>query len=168
MILNYLLSLTILIMSVIKVTDLFLHTSKTLDKKRSEFIEETKKTHQNGSITLLGTLFTLMFSALLMFFALKFKVELNEARYRKDSYLCFNHLNIITENYISDMTKLNIAIRAAYATKIIEVGALAHPPLLIAKNFRHLYYLKSLMSSPYCKSTVAIRSYLFNQPYKTT
>lgn len=168
MILNYLLSLTLLIMSVIKVTDLFIHTNKTLDAKRMEFIRQTKKTHQDGSITLMGALLTVMMSALLMFFAYKFKMELSEARYRKDSYLCFNHLNIITENYISDMAKLNVALRIAYAAKAIKAGAIAHPPLLIAKNMRHLYFLKTLMGSTYCKSKTAIRSYLFNQPYKTT
>lgn len=172
MILNYLLSFSLLIMSVIKVTDLFIHTSKKLDSKRSEFIRETKKTHQTGSITLMGALLTVMMSALLFFFAYKFKVELNEARYRKDSYLCFNHMNIITENYIFDMTKLNIALRAAYLAKFsvvaTEIAIAAHKALVIAKNLRHLYYLKTLMTSKYCKSKLAIRSYLLNQPYKTT
>lgn len=168
MILNCLLSLTILIMSVIKVTDLFIHTNKTLDAKRSEFIELTKKTHQDGSISLMGALLTFMVSALLMFFAYKFKIELNEARYRSESYLCFHELNIKTENYVFDMTALNWSIRSAFALMETGVGAAAYQALIIARNVRHLYYLTELATASQCRSKTAAFHYLMNLPYQTS
>ncbi|MBY0415952.1 MAG: hypothetical protein K2Q18_17405 [Bdellovibrionales bacterium] len=171
MILNYLLSLSILVMSVIKVTDLFLHIDHDLKAKRLEFIKDTKKTHEQGSITLIGILFTLMLSALLMFFALKFKIELKEDRYRKDSYLCFHYLNITTANYISDMTKLNWALSSAYAAQFTGVATVqakaAFEALEIARDLRHIYHLKKLATNQYCKSTIETMPYLLNLPYKT-
>lgn len=170
MILSYLLAFSLLIMSVIKVTDIFIKSDLDLNTKRIEFIKETKKTHQKGSITLMGILLTLMISALLLFFALKFKVELKEARYRKESYLCFTYLNVETQNYVSDMTKLNWAIRSAYfATISIIFTAEALPlfdSLKLARDMRHLYYLKTLLSNNYCKNPLSSYSYFMNPPYK--
>jgi hypothetical protein len=170
-IIAYLLSFTLLVTSVIKVTDLFIHADKVLDSKRLEFIQQTKKTHQDGSITLMGALLTVMLSALLMFFALKFKVELAEARYRKDSYLCFQDLNLQTENYISDITKLNWALTSAYAATFTGVATVmakaTFEGLQLARDARHLLYIKDLALSSYCKSKTAALLYIKNQPYKT-
>jgi hypothetical protein len=168
MILNYLLSLSILIMSVIKVTDLFLHTNRALDTKRSEFIQLTKKTHQDGSVSLMGALLTVMISALLMFFAYKFKIELKEAQYRKESYLCFHELNITTENYIFDMTALNWSLRTSYAFVVTGVGEVAHEALILARNARHFYYIKDLAMAKNCNGKTAAVHYLMNLPYKTS
>jgi hypothetical protein len=155
-------------MSVIKVTDLFIHTNQALDKKQSEFIELTRKTHQDGSVSLMGALLTVMISALLMFFAYKFKIELKEARYRKESYLCFHELNVITENYVFDMTAINWSLRSSFALAVTGVGEVAHEALVLTRNARHLYYIKDLLTAKNCQSKTAAWQYLLNLPYKTT
>jgi hypothetical protein len=171
MIVTYILTFSLLIMSGMKVLDAFFWADKKLTEKRSEFIRETKKSHQGGNITLMAALLTLMFSALLMFFAYKFKVELNEARYRKDSYLCFKYLNIETENYISDMVKFNWALRTAFAATFSVVATAeaktAWDGLKIARNARHLYYIKNLITNKYCKEKISNLPYLQKQPFET-
>lgn len=171
MILSYILSFSLLIMSVIRVTNAFFFADKKLNEERSRFIEETKKTHKSGNITLVAALLTLMISALLMFFALKFKVELKEARYRKDSYLCFHYLNIQTENYFSDMVKFNWALRTAFAATFSVVATAeakaTWEALKIARNARHLYYVKNLISNQYCKEKISNLPYLQKQPFET-
>jgi hypothetical protein len=171
MILSYLLAFTILITSVIQMTDVFIKADQKLNNKQSEFIKETRKTHQSGNITLMAALLTVMLSALLMFFALKFKVELKEARYRKNSYLCFHFLNIKTENYIADMTKFNWALRSAYALGFTGIATAeaeaAIQGITLIRNTAHFYYLKQLVSNNYCEGATEALSYLKNLPYKT-
>lgn len=171
MILTYILTFSLLIMSVIRITDAFFWADKLLTEKRSQFIEETKKSHKGGNITLMAALLTLMISGLLMFFAFKFKVELKEARYRKDSYLCFHYLNIQTENYFSDMVKFNWALRSAFAATFSIVGTaqaeVVWNALKIARNARHVYYIKTLVSNQYCKGKISNLPYLQKQPFET-
>lgn len=142
-----------------------------LNKKKSEFIKETKKSHQDGSITLMAVLLTLMISSLLIFFTYKLKLELKEARYRKDSYLCFQYLNVETENYISDMAKFNLALRTAFVTIFSGVASAhakaIHQGLVIARNARHFYYIKNLISNEYCNNAISNFSYLKNLPFET-
>ena len=151
--------------------DAFFFADKKLSEKQSKFIQETRKSHQKGSITLIAALFTFMVSALLMFFVFKFKVELKEARYRKDSYLCFQFLNIQTENYFSDMVKFNWALRSAFAAKFTVIATAEAEAiwngLKIARNARHLYYIKDLISNNYCKGKLSNLPYLQKQPFQT-
>ncbi|MBC7429829.1 MAG: hypothetical protein H7336_14540 [Bacteriovorax sp.] len=173
MIAVYLLSFTILITSVIKVAGTFIELDKNLTAKRAQFIQQTKSLHKNqdGSITLMAILLTLMISALLMFFTLKNKVELKEARYRKDSYLCFKFLNIETENYIKDMSKFNIALRTSYAAQFAPVPAAAaaaktlFEAIIVARNARHFFYIKNLLKNEYCEGQADSISYIKNFPY---
>ena len=171
MILTYVLTFSLLIMSVIKFVGVMKHADDHLNKKRSEFITETKKSHQDGSITLMAVLLTLMISALFVFFSYKLKIELKEARYRKDSYLCFNYLNIETENYIADMAKFNLSIRSAYGaifTVVATANAKAiHEGLITLRNARHFYYIKNLIFNRYCKNTINNFSYMKNLPFET-
>lgn len=172
MILGYILTFSLLIMSVIKFVGAMKYSDDQITKKRTEFIQETKKSHQDGSITLMAVLLTFMISSLLMFFAYKFKIELQEARYRKDSYLCFKYLNVETQNYVTDMAKFNWALRIAYAAIFSGVATakakIAHQGIVIARNARHFYYIKNLISNQYCKNAVSNFSYLKNLPFETT
>lgn len=171
MILTYILTFSLLIMSGIKVADAFLWADKSLTDKRLKFVEDTKKSHNGGNITLMAALMTLMISALLMFFAYKFKIELKEARFRKDSYLCFHYLNIQTENYFSDLVKFNWALRTAFAATFSVVATAeakaAWDALKIARNARHLYYIKTLLSNKYCKEKISTLPYLQKLPFET-
>ena len=171
MILTYVLTFSLLIMSVIKFVGVMKYADDRLKEKKSEFITETKKTHQDGSITLMAVLLTLMLSALLIFFTYKLKIELKEARYRKDSYLCFHYLNIETENYVVDMAKFNISIRAAYMAMFTVVGTsqakALHEALIISRNARHFYYLKNIIFNYYCKNSINKFSYLKKLPFET-
>lgn len=168
----YILSLTILITSVIKVTDVFTRLDKELAAKRSEFIQKTKELHKNqqGSITLIAALLTLMISGLLMFFTLKNKVELMEAHYRKDSYLCFQFLNRETENYVEDISKFNALLRTLYAATLTgyatATAELAFRTAIYARNTRHFLYVKMLLKNKWCKDSSESTSYLKKFPYE--
>jgi hypothetical protein len=167
MILNYLLVFSVLIMSVVKTADVFIKANSELNRTQKEFIRLTKEKHNSGSISLNGCLFALMFSLLLMFFALKFKVELKEARYRRDSYLCMNYLNIKTENYIYDLTAFNWLLRSAYAAAMASPEAMVvFKSLTVARNLRHTFYLKDLFTYKYCSKEMGF-NYIRNLPYKT-
>ena len=172
MIFPYILSLTILITSGILVADVFLSLDKNMAATRSEFVKKTKSMHKNqdGSITLMAILMTLMISGLLLFFTIKAKVELQEARYRKDSYLCFQYLNIETENYIIDISRFNILLRSLYAATLTGIAVVqakaAFEVSTYARNTRHVFYIKNLLKNKYCKGASDSLSYLKNFPYE--
>lgn len=168
MILNYVLCTSLLIVSATQMADLFLKADKTLNQTKKDFIEKTRETHIRGSLSLMGAIFTVMFSALLLFFVTKFKIELTEARYRKTSYLCMNELNIKTENYIFDMTAFNWLLRTAYAATMTAnpTSLAAFKALTIARNARHGHYLSELLKTKFCTVEMA-QGYLRNLPYKT-
>ena len=171
MILAYILSFSLLVMSVIKVTDLFFQSSKNLESIQKDFIKETKQTHDKGSITLTAALFTVILSLLLIFFSIKFKIEMKEARYRKDSYLCFRYLNITTNNYIFDMTRFNWGLRTAYLASLSLIGTAeamaAFKSLKLARDVVHYNYLKNLMKNSFCKDKIPPFTFLKNLPYET-
>lgn len=171
MILNYLILFSLLIMSVIKVTDFMFKADQKLQKERLQFISETKKTLKKGNISLMAAIMTLMLSALLLFFATKNKIELNESRYRKKSYLCFHSLNIETNNYIKSMGRFNLAIRTAFIATRSGVAAiparLAFESLVKIRNVRHFYYIKSLIKNSHCPLSIIENDYLKKLPYKT-
>ena len=168
----YILSFSILITSVIKVTDVFIALDKDLTAKRVQFIKKTQSLHRNdkGNITLMAVLLTLMLSALMMFFTVKDKVELDEARYRKDSYLCFEYLNNQTEFYIEDISKFNILLRTLYAAmfapQATAAAKAAFETAVITRNARHFYYFKILLKNKWCKDASESASYLKNFPYE--
>ena len=172
MILVYTLSFSILITSVIKVTGVFISLDRELAAKRSEFVKKTRATHRNdkGNITLMAILLTLMVSALMMFFTVKDKVELDEARYRKDSYLCFEYLNNQTEFYIDDMSKFNALLRTLYsamfAPHATAAAKAAFDTAVITRNARHFYYVKNLLKNKWCKDASESASYIKNFPYE--
>lgn len=175
MILSYILTITLLVLSVIKMTDIFIKSDQELGQKRQKFIQETRSIHhesQKGSITMVGILFTLMLSSLLLFFALKMKVELNEARYRKDSYLCFLYLNNETQNYTHLMGRFNMALRALFIAVSSGTGGPQAKVLFTAtkkmRDGKHLYYIKKLLSNPHCKDKIASRDWLRHLPFKTS
>ncbi len=169
MIINYLLAFSVLIMSTIKTVDIFLKSNSHLNSIRKDFILKTKKTHDRGSLSLNGALFTCMFSLLLLFFAIKFKVELKESKYRSNSYLCMNYLNIKTANYIYDITALNWLLRSTAAATLSGAATAqakaAHKILEISRDARHTYFLKELFTSHYCSKEMVIPA-LIKLPYK--
>jgi hypothetical protein len=153
------------------VVDVFKTLEIDLKLKRTQFILKTKKYHnnQNGSITLISLLFTIMISGLFLFYSVKNKIELKEARYRKESYLCFNYLNIETENYILDMAKFNVALRTLFLASLTGYGSAQAKTLFIAtkysRNLRHLQYVKALVKNNYCKESKSSLSYFKNFPF---
>lgn len=174
MILSYILAISLLIMSVIKVADIFLSSDQELSVKQGRFIQQTRELHRNekGSITLIGILFTLILSSLLLFFVLKMKVELKEARYRKDSYLCFFYLNNQTKKYVEAMASFNLVLRALSIAIASGSGGPQAKMLFSAtknlRNGRHVYYVKELLANNYCKSKTESLSYLKNLPFLTS
>ncbi len=171
-ILNYLLSISLIVTTIIKTTELFIGSDKALVKIQEQFIQDTKKLHKNqkGSVSLLAISLITMISCLLLFYVTKMKLEYRESVYRSQSYLCFHYLNTETEKYISEMAKFNIAIRAAFlAQKTVASGISAvviFKGLVIARNTRHFLFVKKIMSNKYCHFPETI-SFVENSPFKT-
>lgn len=170
-ILNYLIALSLIIISVAKTADLFITSDRALTKTQDRFVAKTHDLHKNekGSISLIAAIFTTILSALFMFYLIKMKVEYKEALYRKESYLCFHYLNVETQKYIKEMSVFNWALRSAFVAKDTVVngvsGEILFKALTLSRNARHFNYLKKIAKNKFCKVPETI-SYLKNTPYK--
>lgn len=122
-----------------------------------------------GSVSLLGAVLTSLVSLLLLFFALKMQVEYREAQYRKRSYLCFKYLTNQTKEYVSEMTKLNWALRTAYSAQFTGIttkeAVVIFKNLVIYRNVRHVSYVKNLLQNKYC-SFPESGDFVKNIPYQ--
>lgn len=169
-ILNYIIAIGIILLSVVKTADLFSSSDKALNKIQKNFIEQTRALHnkQKGNISLSAASLISIIAILLLFYLTKMQIELKEAIYRKDSYLCFQYLNIKTKDYIEDMGRFNIALRAAFLARdtIISgvAGTIIFEGLTIARNTRHLIYLKNIAQNKYCHLPET-SSYLLSTPF---
>lgn len=174
MVLFYIFSFSLLITSGIYVTDVLFLADRKLNEKQAKFIKKTQDFHRKqnedkGNITLMGASLTLIFSFLFLFLAIKMKVELKEAQYRKESYLCFLYLNKETEQYISAMAKFNLSLRTLYVAGLVTPKAKAlFQATVMARNARHFFYVKNLFKNRFCKGKSDSFSYLKNFPFKTT
>ncbi len=172
-ILTYLLALSITVLSVVKTTGLFYESDRKLGKIQKTFIEKTQALHNNqkGNITFVALCLVLIISAMLYFYVNKMSIEYKEAVYRKDSYLCFRFLNEKSKDYIKEMAKFNLALRAAFAARNTIVngvsGEVAFKALTYSRNIRHYYYLKQFAKNNRCGSTDSL-SYLKNLPFLTS
>ncbi|MDD4972803.1 MAG: hypothetical protein PHY93_00550 [Bacteriovorax sp.] len=174
-ILNYLLAISLVILSVVKTADIFIQSDKALGKIEAQFVDQTRgllkspDNDEKGNISLTAAVLTTILSLLLLFFIAKMKIEYREAIYRKDSYLCFHYLNRQTEKYITEMAIFNWALTAAFAAQGSGVATAeaieVFKALTIARNIRHFYYLKKLAINKYCQLPETY-SYLKNTPFK--
>lgn len=171
-VLNIIIALSLVVISVVKTTELFIASDKKLNSIRTEFIKKTQDLHLNnkGSISLTSAVLTSILALLFCFYLTKMQLEFKEAKYRKESYLCFHYLNVKTENYISEMSKFNVAIRAAYVAKTTLAQNAATltvlKTLVLLRNTRHIIYLKNLGTNKYCQA-IETKNYLTHLPYKT-
>ena len=175
-ILNYLMAISLLIISVAQTTEFFIKSNKMLEKIEHQFVDQTKNllkpatNNEKGSISLLAAILTLILSLIFIFYITKMKIEYREAVYRKESYLCFQYMNKKTIAYIGEMAKFNWALSAAYIAQFSAVATAeaieAFKALVLARNIRHFNYIKNLATNKYCKIPETI-SYLKNIPFKT-
>lgn len=174
-ILNYLVAISLVILSVVKTAGIFIQSDKTLEKIQTQFVDRTRsllkssKNNEKGNISLVAAILTALLSLLLIFYTTKMKINYREAKYRKESYLCFHYMNIQTEKYIKEMAAFNWSLRTAFLA-IGSVVATAEAlevfrALNIARDIRHFYYLKKLANNKYCKLPETI-SYLKNTPFR--
>jgi hypothetical protein len=174
-ILNYLLAISLVILSVVKTADLFIQSDIALGKIEAKFVAQTKKllkspnNDEKGNISLTAAVLTVLLSLLLLFFITKMKIDYREAVYRKESYLCFHYMNRQTEKYIKEMAIFNWSLSAAFAAQSSGVATAeaveVFKALTIVRNIRHFYYLKKLASNKYCHVPETY-SYLKNTPFR--
>ncbi|MDO9183834.1 MAG: hypothetical protein Q7U04_15575 [Bacteriovorax sp.] len=175
-ILNYLLAISLVILSVVKTADLFIKSDQALTKIQIQFENQTKQKlkaelqSDKGNISLTAAVLTSILALLLLFYVSKMKIEYKEALYRKDSYLCFQYLNIQTEKYIKEISIFNWSLSTAYAAQASGVATAqaieVFNALTIARNIRHFFYLKNLANNKYCHFPESL-SYLKNTPFQT-
>jgi hypothetical protein len=172
MILDYLLAISLILVSVVKSTDLFILSDKKLSKVQSHFIKQTRSLHHNskGSVSLVAAVLVTILSAYFLFLLTKMKLEYKEALYRKKSYLCFHFLNTETEKYINEMAYFNWSLRSAFLTKNTindgVSGEVVFQALKNTRNTRHYLYLKKMASNQYCHLPETL-SYLKSLPFLT-
>jgi hypothetical protein len=169
------LALSLILISVVKTAEIFIVSDKELRKKQERFISATRKTleHRNekGNISLIGATFTVILSGLLLFFITKMQLEYREAVYRQESYLCFGYLNKKTKDYITEMSRFNIALRTAFAARNTVVngveGEAIFKTLALLRDARHLNYMKNISFNKYCHLPETI-FYLEKTPFELT
>lgn len=126
--------------------------------------------NNRGNVSLMGASFTGILSLFLLFLVLKMQIEYQEAKYRKNSYLCMKYLVTKTNNYVSEMTKLNWSLRAAYIAQSSVVASeeaiIVFKGLVLYRNALHLSYVKNLISNNYCTYPES-RDFVKNLPYQT-
>jgi len=171
-ILNYLISIGLIVTTVIKTSELFICSDKALDKLEEQFVQDTKKLlkDQKGSISLVAITLIAMISFLLLFYLTKMKLEYRESLYRSQSYLCAHYLNQETKKYINEMAKFNIAIRTAFLAQNTTVsgvsGLVIFKGLVHVRDIRHLLFVKKIIRNNYCHFPETL-SYFQNLPFKT-
>ncbi|MGZ3787924.1 MAG: hypothetical protein ACXVLQ_05340 [Bacteriovorax sp.] len=170
-ILDYLLAISLVLLSVVKTADLFFTSDKALTRTQENFKEYTRGLHKNnkGSISLSAAALTAVMASLMMFYLLKMKIEYREAVYRKESYLCFHYLNTETKKYIKEMALFNWSLRAAFAARNTIIngtsGEVIWKALTVSRNARHFYYLTKISNNKFCQIPEGL-PYLKNTPFK--
>lgn len=171
MILNYLLSLCIFILSAGSLAELFIHSSLKNTQQQKDFVKMTReKLQQKGFGTLMGITFLLLFSSFFYFYLLLATTQNKEIKNRKEIYLCAKDYINITNTYISAITKINIAIDAlnlATASGIATAEAeITRKSLKLLQAGIHVSYLKKLQGHKYC-SVETTAQFMLNLPYET-
>lgn len=178
-ILNYLMALSLVLLTVVKTAGLFIESNRALESLQDRLVKSTRekiapppppaRLGERGSISLTACLLTVLLSSLLLFYITKMKIEYAEAVYRKTSYLCMGYLNVQTKKYIKEMALFNWSLRSAYAARNTVVGGVAGTVLLkaltMARNARHYNYMRKLALNKYCRLPET-SSYLKNTPFK--
>ena len=178
-ILNYLVALSLILLSVVKTADIFVKSDIALVKLETEFVQKSKKlleesnnssfNNDKGNISFTAAILTSLLSMVLLFYITKMKIEYKEALYRKDSYLCLHYLNRQTEKYIKEMAIFNWSLSTAFevmGTGVATAEATeAFKALTIARNLRHFYYLNKISNNKYCHLPETV-SFLKNTPFK--
>lgn len=171
--LTQIIAISLLITSVIHVTDVFLELDTKLTTHVDSFTKQTKQTLLNnkGNFSYIAVLFLFIVSGLLNFYTLKNNLMIKETRYRKDSYLCMKYLNQETNKYIVEINQFNRIFRALFIAYASGVSiAKIKLAIEITKKIRlvkHLSYLKKLNFNSYCPEKKMSIQYLLNFPYET-
>lgn len=167
MILNYIFSISVIVMSAIGLVDIYILSNKKLEKIEQKFITDTKALliNKKGNLSIFFGLILLMLTALFTLLSLKMKSDYNYANYRKESYLCYRFLNINTENYINTVNKLNVAIDVALAAIFFTGTNTLWIAAKKALDSYHNFMILQFKNSKYC-STLDALTYFKNFPYK--
>lgn len=169
MIINYLVGIAFIALSVGSFSKIFIKEDKEINKVRESFIKKTRNSHR-GSISLVGACFCLILTFFMLFLLQKMRIEFNEAKYRKESYICFHYLNQLTKKYVNEMGHFNKSLAATFAAQMAPgAGAIskaAHNTLIITRNIRHLFYVKDYIKNSYCKDQLEYVTYFKNWPFK--
>ncbi|MBP9680614.1 MAG: hypothetical protein KBD76_04330 [Bacteriovorax sp.] len=176
LILDYLVVISIIVISVVKTADLFILSDHALSKRQKLFIEKTRSYHKSmqknkqGNISLVSAILMVILSAFFLFSLTKMKLEFNEALYRKESYLCFHFLNVETAKYIKEMAYFNWSLRAAFLAKNTIVNGVSGESIFQSlkslRNARHLLYLQKMAINSFCHLPETL-SYYRNIPFQT-
>lgn len=171
MILNYILAMSLVLLSAVKTADLFIQSDRALNKLQDKFTKTTREliAPSKGNISLTAAILTVILSSLLLFYVSKMKTEYTEAVYRKDSYLCAAYLNIQTEKYIKEMSIFNLSLRAAFLARSSVIsgvsGEVVWKGLTLSRNIRHFNYMRKISKNKFCLLPETV-SYLTNTPFK--
>ncbi len=170
--LTFFISLLVLLLT--KSIGLFNHMQLNIHHQMRAFETKTRNYHINnnkGSITLFGLVFLTIFSGFLLATLLVMQKEFMEAKYRKEAYLCFIYQDQTYRKYFKEMIRFNQTIAATYAAQFLPlVGAaakVAYQAEKVARDVRHLYYLKKFMINDYCKVIEHTNPFLRNLPFET-
>lgn len=170
--LSFFMSLIVLLLT--KSVGLFNHMQLNIHNQMRAFEVKTKNYHVNnnkGSITLFGLILLTIFSGFLLATLMVMKKEFMEAKYRKEAYLCFIYQDQTYRKYFKEMIRFNQVIATTYAAQVLplagQAAKVAYEAEIIARNLRHLYYLKKFLVNDYCKVIEHTNPFIRNLPFET-
>lgn len=172
MIISYLLGISFIVISTFSFCKIFIKEDREITKIENSFIKKTKNSlsSQRGSISLVGASFCLILTFFILFLANKMRVEFYEAKYRKESYLCFHYLNGQTTKYVKEMGHFNKVLLASTLAMAFPPttakAKIVHDATKWTRNLRHIFYLTTFRSNEYCSNTLENLVYLKNWPFK--
>lgn len=126
--------------------------------------------NNRGEVSLIGLIVTIFIFTGFLISVLKMQETNIQIKNRATTYLCFKFILKRTEQYISKMAKLNLAIAGLTGTKFIPLVSVESEALRkaakISQNILHISYLKNLVKNHYCKLPQT-SSLIINLPYQT-
>ena len=176
-IVNYLLSLSLLITSMGMLVDVFIKNEKNSHKECIQFEKLTHQklqdfnSNQKGFGTLLGILCTATLSLIFVWYLMILKTENLEFINRKNIYLCFkSHLDL-NNNFIKKIAESNIAILGfdiGNATGVLSAeSSEALEALKLLQNTLFIQFIYQINHIKYCSSRETLLLN-FHLPYQAS
>ena len=124
---------------------------------------------ERGSVTLLASLFVMVFVALYLHGVFKILWADKRLRERIHAYLCFKYQIILMKNYVGKIGNVNRILRTSFVLQMNPKTAIAgkaiHKSAMISQKFIHFKYVSNRIQNSYCHKKDSL-TFVFSPPYR--